>query len=127
SASGVTTLTATYTSNLTSGSVLLAYPNAWQSTASAVSDASSNAFTKVTSVRDASSVTELSLWELATPAGDVGTAPAITLTISASGYCALLVQEVSGIGTSVDGTAGTAASTGPAGAVSPSYSSTASN
>ena len=124
-ASGVTSLTITYGSNLSSGSVLLAYPNAWHSTVSGVSDASSNAFTKVTSVQDGGAVTELGLWELSTPSGDVGTAPGITATMGASGYMALLVQEVSGIQTAADGTAGTASSAGPAGAVSPSYSSTA--
>jgi len=111
------------TKNLSSGTVLLAYVNIWHGSATAVSDGNGNSFTKLP-FSSAGSSTELTVWALATPAGDVGTKPTISVTSSASSYWAILIQEVSGIKTSLDGTAGTA---GGGTTASPSYSSTAIN
>ena len=69
------------------------------------------------------------LWQLDTPAGDVGTKPTITVTFSGSVEASLLLQEVSGLATGtttaavLDGTAGTTTGNGGSSTTSPTYSS----
>jgi hypothetical protein len=110
-----------YTSNLSSGTVLIAAVSAYNNAVTAVADSNGNAFTKIGTVD--SNAVHLSLWALATPSGDAGTKPAVNATTSAS-YWAMVIQEISGIQAAVDGTAGTAYANS-AGSISPSYSSTA--
>lgn len=130
----IETAPATYGSNCSSGSVLIAYVyvsiTGSSSVMSSVKDGAGNSFTKVAEVINTTSAhqCDVSVWALATPAGDVGAKPAITATPTAlSTYAGgLIIQEVSGIQATLDGTAGT--STGNASPTgTPSYSSTASN
>jgi hypothetical protein len=136
---------ATYGTNLSSGSKLIAFLQVSDGTANTnpsctgISDGNSNNFTRIGPDLQ-SSVTgtyyqHTQIWVLDTPAGDVGTKPTITATLSGSAnvYGDLLIQEVSGLqsGTScLDGTAGTIAGSTASGDYStgtPSYTSTASN
>ena len=125
---------ATYGSNVSSGSALLAFiqvntpvPGSIVS----VEDGSSNAFTKVIDFENGDEpLCILSMWMMATPSGDVGTKPVITATSSSPGSWAggLLVQEVGGIQAAADGSAGsTYGQNGlPYSTGSATYSSTAS-
>jgi len=138
SASASTT-SVTFGSNLSSGTKLIAYCGSVTFQAipapTAVKDGSNNAFTEVavtTGTAGPSSFwPNLSVWVLDTPAGDVGTAPTITVTWSGSpANTAVLVQEVSGLaaGTGIDGTAGLFGSGATSSSQSqPAYSSSASN
>lgn len=116
----------TYGTNLSSTTLLVAVVTVYQDTTTAVKDAALNSFTKIQAEPlNGSTVTngELSLWVLATPAGDVGAKPAITATCSTANPAGwgMLIQEVSGLVATADGTAGVA--TGTNGTVSPSYTS----
>lgn len=121
-------------SNLTSGSVLIAYPSMFASDGdhiTAVSDGNGNNFTQIYQVNTAAHL-NASVWALATPAGDAGTKPTFSVTCADGAFHggAWLLQEVSGIQAVTDGTpaeidgapAGVAGSTG-----TPSYTTTASN
>jgi hypothetical protein len=123
-----TAVTATYGTNVSSGTKLIAYVTSGFSDApTSVKDAAANAFTLLGSVATAAG----SVWLYArdTPAGDVGTKPAITATFPSSNGQAILVQEVSGLlagntTAMIDGTPGTKSGT-TAATGSPTYSSTA--
>ena len=127
---------ATYGTNLSSGTKLIAVSVTETSgiTTSTVKDGAGNSFTKIFAQAQGGTRGELSLWALDTPSGDVGTKPVITMTASAGSNCYIMVQEVSGLLTGnttamADGTAGGAAgvtTTGGGTLGSPSYSSTAS-
>jgi hypothetical protein len=132
------TCTATYsTANLTSGTKLVAVTvNAGNANpASTVKDGAGNSFTKILAqnLNNSNTNGELSVWAIDTPAGDAGTKPAITVTLTGTGIpdVALLIQEVSGLATGntlaamVDGTAAANFGTGGASTGSPSYTSTA--
>ncbi len=129
---------ATYGSNLSSGTKLVALVGLTANFATsriptAVKDAASNSFTCIanspTGQTQGNYPPSVSLWVLDTPAGDVGTAPAITATAPAStNHSVLVIMEVSGLktGTSViDGTAGSALQASSASVTQPSYSDTA--
>jgi hypothetical protein len=129
---------ATYaTANLTAGTKLTAaVANSGNANpASTVKDGAGNSFTKIAAqaLNNSSASGELSLWAIDTPAGDAGTKPVITVTLSGTGTpdVAILIQEVSGLATGntlaamIDGTAGTGSGTGGASTGSPSYTSTA--
>ena len=121
-------LTATYGTNLSSGTTMLAFVCAFQQTTTSVADASSNAFTKLASagLNGSTANGELSLWSLDTPAGDVGTKPVITGTVTSTGSCSILIQEVSGLGATAsqpDGTAGATGGTASGTIGPPSYTS----
>lgn len=107
---GSGTVSASYGSNLISGSKLIAYVGSSQGPApSAVKDTAGNSFTQVASSAAADG-TSSTVWVLDTPAGDVGGTTTVTATIAANNGAAILIQEVTGLlpGTtvSVDGTAG---------------------
>ena len=127
---------ATYGTNLSSGSKLIAVSVCFGGTTSAVKDASSNSFGELATValnNSTSTYGELSLWCLDTPAGDVGTKPQITATLTGTGSCTLVIQEVSGLATGstaaavLDGTYGTTYGTASGSIGPPSYASSAAN
>ena len=127
------TVAATFGTNLTSGTKLIAVVSTSggsNADPSSVQDGSGNTFTKVASVTRA---TALNLWlgYLDTPAGDVGTTPTITATVAGGGSddASILVQEVSGLASGgADGTAGTLAPQfGPGTYGPPAYPSAAAN
>jgi hypothetical protein len=139
--SGPATVSATPGSNLASGSKLIAFVMldmnfAATANPTAVKDASNNSFTLVANTTTGSTVVNfpplVSVWVLDTPAGDVGTKPAITATMPASVNAGFItVHEVSGLvsGTSasVDGTPGTALQSTTATFSQPAYTSSAVN
>lgn len=103
-----------YTTNLTSGSVLIAAVSLSSSQAGDVAlnavatcaDGSSNSLTYIGAVLQGASG-YLGLFAATTPAGDVGTQPTITATVNGlidNFGCSLLVQEISGISATPDGT-----------------------
>jgi hypothetical protein len=106
------TVTATYTSNLSAGSTLVAVGVCFGGTSTSVADASANSFIKITSqlMNGSAANGDVSLWALNTPPGDVGAKPVITFI--SSGSSAIWIGEVSGLVTSgtaagfTDGTAG---------------------
>ena len=109
-----TTLGVTFTTaNLSAGTKLIAYCMVdGGATLSTVKDGAGNTFASMAS-KAAGDGSTLTILELDTPAGDVGTKPTITLTITGTnGGLAMLVQEVAGLvrGTTaavvLDGTAG---------------------
>ncbi len=134
------TIAATYGSNLTSGSKLIAWIalNASSGTVSvtSVDDGNGNGFSKL-GTKSLGTKMSLDCWALDTPAGDVGTKPTITAhcsgTSSAAGL-SIAIEEVSGLMTGtttavLDGGA-VAFLTSASGAASqpvPTYSTTASN
>jgi hypothetical protein len=129
-----TTQPVTYGTNLSSGTKLIAYVSISSGstvTTSSVSDGTNN-FNSVQSI-ESGSQTNISVWQLDTPAGDVGTKPTITAHLSGTAECSILIQEVSGLATGttnaacVDGTPGTGTGSGGSSTGSPSYSSSASN
>lgn len=130
--SGAGTITATPGSSLTSGSKLIAAVQVLNTTGgtsvtvTGVSDDSSNSFTRVRNAGaggypedypDGGFWLNCYVYVLDTPAGDAGTTPEITVTLSGSGAIGrVLIQEVSGLA------AGTAALDGiPAGAGGSNY------
>jgi hypothetical protein len=127
STSGSTPGVAYTTANLSSGTVLICAVSCFNAKTNSVTDASANSFTKIGAVLLGGSESngETSLWAIATPAGDVGAKPVITALLdNSSAGVGILIQEVSGILATADGTAGTStAATGTN--TSPSYSSTA--
>src|SRR5690349_14648376 len=101
-ATAATTFTATYSGNLTSGTVLLAAVTvSGARTISSVKDGAANSFTLIATVNLNNSSTRgvLSLYAIATPSGDVGTKPTITATLSSSTDGSIWIAEVSGIQT----------------------------
>lgn len=119
---------ATFGSNCSAGTVLLAFVQVNTNNVGSVStvkDGAGNSFTKIYEFQTVNAVIA-SVWAMVTPAGDVGIKPAITATTSNPNAWAggILIQEVSGIQAVADGSpasvAGTASPTG-----SPSYSTTA--
>lgn len=131
--SAATTKAVTFsTSNLSSGTKLLAYVSCASGASpstSTVKDGAGNSFTKILSVAS-NGLQEVSAWEIDTPAGDVGIKPTITATFVGSAIASILVQEVSGLmtGTSnVDGTAGSLHGNGGTSTGSPTYSSSVAN
>lgn len=135
SAVGFGNATATFGSNLTAGSTMIAVAitEGTGFTTSGVADPSSNAFVKMAAQALGGTRGEISLWALNTPAGDAGTAPGIKMTASGGTNSLIFIQEVSGLATGatlaalMDGTPG-----GWSGSVNnngtttnPTYSSTA--
>jgi len=105
---------ATYTGNVSSGTKLIAAVTCFDATTTAVKDGALNSFTKLASVllNNSTAAGELSLWAIDTPAGDVGTKPVITPTLSAGTVAGVVIQEVSGLlagntSAMLDGSAGT--------------------
>jgi hypothetical protein len=127
--------TVTLGSNCSAGSVLIAYVNvgtfgATSEVIVSVKDGAGNSMTHLASAFQTASgnACDISVWAMATPAGDVGTKPTFTATSNAPGSYpgGQLIQEVSGIQAVLDGTAGTATgTTNPA--TMPAYSSSAAN
>jgi hypothetical protein len=142
SATTGTSLTATYGTNLSSGTKLIAIAVTSTSLTAQISGVASGAttFTKLASARllgDSSTTAGAGIWAVDTPAGLVGTKPTITATVSGSGTPdgAILIAEVSGLATGatlaamVDGTPGviTRGSTTSSSSGSPTYSSNVAN
>ena len=123
-----TSVVATYTSNLGSGNKLIACVQTGGSSVT-VKDAAGNSFVQLASVTPSGGV-PLYLFALDTPAGDVGTKPAITASWLASVRGCIIIQEVSGLAVGntlalmIDGTPGTTSGSGGSPIGSPSYSST---
>lgn len=138
-ATSITTLSKAYASNLSSGSKLIVITCPFKQTTTSVKDAANNSFTKIAAIgldNSTASFGELSVWALDTPAGDVGSAPTITATYSASTPgSTIVIQEVSGlaagntVGLMCDGSPVTnfGSSTSNFSATCGSYSSTALN
>jgi hypothetical protein len=140
SAGGTSIATTFTTANLSSGSKLIALVGVGSGSSltpgcTGVSDGTNN-FTQIASnTSNAGGVGfYLGLWVLDTPAGDVGTKPTITATVTGAATSAglgIVVQEVSGLaaGTScLDGTAAFANAANVSGTTSgPAYTSAAAN
>lgn len=138
SSAGVTSFGVAYsTANLSAGTKLIAAVSVSAGgggTTSTVKDGAGNSFTKLLA-QATGAVAETSLWAIDVPAGDVGSKPTITATISSgNGVFGIVVQEVSGLATGstlaamIDGTPGGVAGNNNTGSgSSPTYSSTAAN
>ena len=132
SASGVTSLAVQYASNVAAGNKLIASAVTSPGTISSVKDGAGNSFTQLATVTNSGAPTVVTaLFALDVPAGDVGTRPTITVTVSTSAGLALVIEEVSGLlagntTAMLDGTAGTATGT-TSPTANPTYSSTALN
>jgi hypothetical protein len=122
--------TATYGTNLSSGSVMVAVLgidiNSSTDPVTSIKDTAGNSFTKLTGAQTADD-SWVEMAYLATPAGDVGTKPTITTitTFTNFGISTVLV-EVSGIQAVTDGTVATHVG-GASPATTGTYSSTAAN
>jgi hypothetical protein len=121
-----------YTSNVTSGTKLIAYVQINADVAqdiSYVQDGAGNQFTRLAGASYTADNIYASMWSLDTPSGDAGTKPTITAGVNSNnGFITILIEEVSGLlpGTSpLDGTAGTNSGSGTT--TSASYGSTAAN
>lgn len=128
------------TANLSAGSKMLAFVSIGSTSSvstSGVSDGT-NAFTKLATFTyttfSGTVPNESTIWELDTPAGDVGTKPTITATFTggtAASGSGMVIQEVSGLQTGsscLDGAAGTSSTTGTLTTDAfPTYSSSASS
>jgi hypothetical protein len=141
---GVGNVAATFGTNLTAGTKLLAFVQVADPSGgidpvcTGVSDGGSGSFSLLSDVPSSGNpgsgvLTQHSyIWELDTPAGDAGTKPTITAVLSggAGAYGDMLVQEVPGLlpGSScMDGTPGTLAGSATAGysTGTPAYASSA--
>ena len=136
------TITATFTTaNLSAGTKLVAYVQGEQAAGTAfglasVKDSNGNSLTQKSATPQGAGggyTTNLWVFALDTPAGDVGTKPGVTVTWNGAGAStvagAILVQEISGLApeaSSLDGTPGTGAASNTSQPSTPSYSSTAS-
>lgn len=129
-----TTVAATYGSNVSAATVLLAHVsffanNNAAATIASVKDGSGNSFAQVAIelLNNSAAKGSATIWALATPAGDVGAKPVITATVNSPGHngASIVVQEISGIRATADGTAGTAFATGAASITPSAYSSSA--
>jgi len=137
SGSTSTTIAATYTTNLTSGTKLIAWIS-WNNvggsnTINSVQDASANALTQCAYLNDTTHAAGGALYAMDTPAGDVGAKPTITCTFSSAFIASIVILEVSGLvtgnttGAMLDGTAAIAGFAGASSDALPSYTSTASS
>jgi hypothetical protein len=121
---------ATYTTNLSSGSVMICCLGVDVSRVTnpitAVKDTAGNSFTDILSVEQATDHSWTEIWALATPSGNVGTKPTITSTAAANNGVATVLLEVSGIQAVTDGTAIGKTGTGTP-ATGGAYSTTTSN
>lgn len=125
------------TANLSSGSKIivavsvsmLAHATA---TVASVDDGNSNNLTLI-GRKTSGTNTDVSLWAMDTPAGDVGTKPTMTVTLSGSnGEISMVIMEVSGLlsGNTTamcDGTLASNSGSGGSSTGTPTYSSTAAN
>ena len=91
------TVAATYTTNLTSGTKLIAVvgKNTGAANITSVKDAAGNSFTLLATGGTATA-TCVTLWALDTPAADVGIKPKITAAGASSNSGLGIIQEVSG-------------------------------
>ena len=116
------TASATYGSNVASGTKLIAYISYFASLSnspmSSVKDGAGNSMTKIFDSWDATNLVDYSIWAMDTPAGDVGTKPVITMTISTTArQPTMIITEVSGL--AVGNTLAAMADGTPAGRRSP--------
>ena len=124
-----TSVSATYGTNLSSGTKIVAVvASSFSNAPTGVHDGASNALTLLGS--KATSTGSCWLYAMDTPAGDVGTKPTITAALSGSNGQSIVILEVSGLAAGnttamIDGTPGTLSGTtqNPG---SPTYSSAAS-
>src|ERR1700756_4315979 len=87
---------ATYTSNLSSGSTLVAMGVVFGGSVNTTTmkDGAGNSFVRIAEIAATpGNNTIVNLWALNVPAGDVGTKP--TITVTGGSAAALLIQEVS--------------------------------
>lgn len=128
--------TVTYGSNVASGTKLICAVTVDFSTGgnpvSSVKDAAGNTMTLLKSLTDTGNTVFTGLYAMDTPAGDVGTQPVLTATVSANFGVAMHAQEVSGLATGntlaamCDGSGSTAQGTASP-ATAGAYSTTAAN
>ena len=132
---GAATGTATFTTNLSSGTKIIAAVSVSvgsATTVSGVADGNGNSLTLI-GRKTTASLQDTSLWAMDTPAGDAGTTPAITATLTGgTGQISIVIQEVSGLLSGnttamADGTLGSKNGTGGSSTGSPTYTSTASD
>jgi hypothetical protein len=92
-------LSATYPSALSAGTKLICLASTGGSGAVTCKDAAGNSFTQLGSIDLNNSTSNGTLWLFAmdTPAGDVGIAPAITVTRATQNFTAMVIQEVAGL------------------------------
>lgn len=125
-------VSATFTSNVSAGTKLIAWvigDNNTSFSVSSVKDGAGNTFTSIASTGFSNSVLG-SCYAIDTPAGDVGTTPTITVTVSATvADVSVLIQEISGLapGDAHDGTPGTSTAVAAASVAQPAYTSSAAN
>lgn len=116
--STATTCTATYTSNLSSGSKLIAVVTedintTFYPTSVALNDTNATALVRVANVALPSTTGGVSVWVVDTPADAVGTKPIVTATLSGNFGSIVGILEVAGLATGttaaavIDGTYGT--------------------
>lgn len=134
---GQANVSATYGTNLSSGSKLIAFITVQSSSGSeqitSVKDTAGNSFTEIADA-GYGVAPQMSVWVLDTPSGDVGTKPTVTADTGLDSGIGMVIQEVSGLLTGhtsaiLDGSPGVdkigSVNAGPA--TTGSYSSTASN
>ena len=99
---GTSTLTVTFaTANVTSGNKIIAaisYTTITR-TITSVQDAALNSLTQVGFLSSSANSIVTALYAMDVPAGDVGTKPAIKLTLSAGSESSMVIQEISGLAT----------------------------
>jgi hypothetical protein len=135
---GVTSLTVTYASNVASGTKLVAYAgdsnSSGTSLITSIQDAALNTFTDCGTVSGtAGGGSDTTLRAMDTPAGDVGTKPAIKISLSSTNDIGMVIQEVSGLATGnttaamLDGSAATVQELPTTSQAQPAYTSHAAN
>ena len=133
SGTGTTTCTVTYPNNVAAGTKLLcAFQFASNAAITSVQDAAANPLTQISVLVGGGANITTALYAMDTPAGDVGTKPAITVTVGAAWAITAIIQEVAGLAVGntlaamVDGTPGTPANGfGGTTTGTPAYSTTA--
>jgi hypothetical protein len=135
SGTGTSSATATFGSNASSGTKIIAFCACDLTESFTVADAAANAWTSMGAITGGSGSNKVGvqLFALDTPAGDVGIKPAIKATASGgSPNVGIVVMEVSGLlagntTAMLDGTAATVAETPVSPQSQPAYTSHASN
>lgn len=131
-----TTVSTTYPGPLSLGTVMIAavgleVVTGTTTVTGSVADSAGNAFTLIghRAQPTSNNFADTSLWALATPSNNVGTnKPGVTATLGANtARMAMVVQEVSGILASADGTIGVTGGNTTGATGSPSYTSSASS
>ena len=122
---GATTVAATFGTNLSSGTKIIAAVALPYGTVTGVSDGT-NPLTLI-GRKTVTNLLDVSLWAMDTPSGDAGAKPTITATLTNTTQGSMVIQEVSGLlagntTAMADGTLGSNTGTGGSSTGSPAYS-----